>query len=140
MNTPIVNAIISRSSDNSKQYKQIVLLGSRKFIEQVNEPNTKYIVKYNFDLKGQTVVLPENCILAIDGGQIKNGTIVVNGATLLNVNKADNIFDNVNIQGMWGQNPFFEDNTDNLSLIYFDKNSRKLLWWDGEKFIELMTV
>lgn len=143
MSTPIVNAIIGKASENSYQYKQVVLIGGGTFSDQVTEPNTKYIIKYDFDLEGQTITMPANCILAFDGGQIKNGTIVTNDTTLLNLNKVDNIFNNVTIQGNWKLvSQQFTDSTDNLSVVYFDKNTRKFLWWDNDQrqFFEIITV
>jgi len=38
--------------------------------------NYKYIIKWDFDLGGQTIKVPKNCILEFDGGSLKNGTII----------------------------------------------------------------
>lgn len=136
MSTPIINAVINKYSSNTQQYKQIVLLGSRDFQSQVVYPNAKYIIRYNFNLGGQEIEIPENCIIAIDGGSISNGTLVGNNTIFLNVNNATNILDNVTLSGTWGSNSSFEPDTNNLSLVYFDKTNNKLLWWNGEEFVE----
>lgn len=39
--------------------------------EIINQPNTKYIIKYNYTL-GENIIIPENCILEFDGGSIIN--------------------------------------------------------------------
>ena len=138
MNTPVINAIIGKTSNNSFQYKQVVLLGGGKFSDQISEPNTKYIVRYNFNLEGQTITMPDNCILAIDGGSLSNGEIIGNNTVFLNVNKATNILNNITLSGTWGQSSPFHGDTSNLSLVYFDTTTKKLLWWDGDQFIELL--
>lgn len=137
MNIPVVNAIISGSRKDSYQYKHLVLLGSRDFSDQVIYSNHKYVIRYNFDLHGQEVTIPENCIIAIDGGSISNGTLVGNNTILLNVNNTGNILDNVTLSGTWGQEAStIEPDTDNLSLMYFDTVLKKPLWWNGTEFIE----
>lgn len=44
--------------------------------------DTKYIIKYNFDLNGETITVPENCILEFDGGSLSNGIIVLNNTKI----------------------------------------------------------
>ena len=41
----------------------------------INESNTIYEIKYDFDLNGATINIPENCILKFDGGRIVNGEL-----------------------------------------------------------------
>lgn len=43
--------------------------------EMINEPNTVYEIRYDFDLNGTTINIPEGCILNFKNGSIKNGTI-----------------------------------------------------------------
>lgn len=43
--------------------------------EMVNQPNTVYVVRYDFDLNGKTIDIPEGCSLFFDGGKLSNGTI-----------------------------------------------------------------
>lgn len=135
-----INAYVE-DSDTSSQYKQKVLFWKKDFLTQINDSNTKYIVQYDFDLNGKTVIFPENCILSIDGGSISNGTLVGNNTVLLNVNKADNILNNVTLSGTWGpdENPYIPD-YNNLSLLFFDKINKKILWWDGESFVECKVI
>lgn len=149
---PVINAIISGPTNNPpKQYQQFVILANRGFAEQVTQPNTKYIVKHDFDLGGQSITLPENCILEIDGGSISNGTLVGDNTVLVNSNK-QNKSDilNVTISGTWGT-PDVELNydsvvihnqgeQDDLSLLYYDRNKKCVVWYNGEKFVELQMV
>lgn len=137
MSTPIINAIISGPSLGPRTYKYTVVLGSEKLKDQILYPNTKYIIRHNFDLENQEIVIPENCIIEIDGGSVSNGTLTGNNTILLNANKTDNILNNITLAGTWGpQDQVCEPDVDNLSVLYFDKTTRKILWWDGENFIE----
>ena len=43
--------------------------------EQIADENTIYIIQYNHDLNGQTIIIPENSILFFEGGTITNGVI-----------------------------------------------------------------
>ena len=52
--------------------------------EMVNEPDTVYEIRYDFDLDGETVSVPEGCILKFEGGSLNNGTLTGNDTVLLN--------------------------------------------------------
>ena len=41
----------------------------------INQPNTIYEIRYDFDLDGKTIEVPENCVLKFEGGKLDNGTI-----------------------------------------------------------------
>lgn len=43
--------------------------------EMISQPNTVYEVRYDFDLNGETVTIPEGCTIKFSGGCIKNGII-----------------------------------------------------------------
>lgn len=54
--------------------------------------NTIYIIQYDYDLQGQTITIPEGCILNFQGGSIVNGSLDANkckllGSPKLSVNK-----------------------------------------------------
>lgn len=55
--------------------------GERKNVltqAMINEPNTIYEIRYDFDLDGEEISIPKNCVLLFRGGSIDNGTIVFN--------------------------------------------------------------
>lgn len=62
----------------------------------INQPNTIYEIRYDFDLNGATTEIHEGCTLNFNGGSLKNGTILFN-ETLLNGNI--NITSTVNLKG-----------------------------------------
>lgn len=53
----------------------IILRRSKSFAEQIVEENTIYEIRYEFDLDGSEVEIPNNCILKFNGGKLTNGTI-----------------------------------------------------------------
>lgn len=42
----------------------------------MRKPNTIYIIQYDYCLAGQTIEVPENCVLRFEGGSLRNGTLV----------------------------------------------------------------
>ena len=53
--------------------------GVRKNIltqDVINDANTIYEIRYDFDLGGEEINIPKNCILLFRGGSLRNGTII----------------------------------------------------------------
>lgn len=46
------------------------------FANQVTTQSTVYIIRYNYNLGGQTFTIPYNSLLIFDGGSINNGTVI----------------------------------------------------------------
>ena len=69
------------------------MMGSINLLEQsaINKPNTIYEVRYLFCLDGNTITLPDNCIIKFNGGQFNNGTLNLNKARLINLFKLSEI-------------------------------------------------
>ena len=42
----------------------------------INQPNTIYEIRYDFDLSGTEITIPDNCILQFDGGSLRNGVLL----------------------------------------------------------------
>lgn len=63
--------------DNTKINKNVLLQ------DMINTPNTKYIIQYDYDLQGETINIPENCVLDFQGGSLTNGTIVGNNTVII---------------------------------------------------------
>lgn len=64
------------------------IAGGKNILTQqmINQENTRYILQYDYDLNGQTITIPANCVIEFEGGSIANGTIVFNNTTLLGDN------------------------------------------------------
>lgn len=48
----------------------------------INQENTIYEIRYDFDLMGQTINIPANSVLNFTGGSFKNGTIDLNSCLI----------------------------------------------------------
>lgn len=111
------NVNVSGPMQPASTYKTVVLKGNHSFAAQVTEPNTKYVIKHDFDLGGESVTIPENCVLEFDGGSLNGGTITFSNTYLRgNVNISSDIdgsLDNSVIDVTW----FGADNTGNVDSI-----------------------
>lgn len=69
------------------------MMNNINLLEQsmINKPNTIYEVRYLFCLDGNTITLPDNCIIKFIGGQFNNGTLNLNKARLVNLFKLSEI-------------------------------------------------
>lgn len=71
----------------------------KPFDEQVSNKNTIYEISYSFDLRGKTVVLPQNSTLKFNGGSIKNGILIGNDTKIEETKEP--VFNKVVISGTW---------------------------------------
>lgn len=78
----------------------LILRSGKSAIEQMTKPNTIYEIRYDFDLGGETLEVPANCVLDFKGGNIDNGEIVGNNTAV--VAEGVSIFgDNLTLKGKW---------------------------------------
>ena len=77
----------------------VILRKNKTFAEQVTATNTIYEIRYDFDLGGESVTIPENCVLKFVGGKITNGTLTGNNTIIAAAVVA--IFDTISIAGTW---------------------------------------
>lgn len=54
----------------------VILRKNKTFAEQVTATNTIYEIRYDFGLGGESVTIPENCVLKFVGGSLSNGALV----------------------------------------------------------------
>lgn len=98
--------IYDESNFSGKGYKILreniqTIDGVRKNIltqNMINKPNTIYEIRYDFDLNGEEITIPENCILKFNGGSLSNGTIKGNSTNIISDYL---IFKNLNVIGSW---------------------------------------
>lgn len=67
--------------------------------DMINQPNTIYEIRYDFDLGGETIEMQEGTILKLDGGSLRNGKI--NSSDTLIKSEPYRIFYNVELLGAW---------------------------------------
>lgn len=65
----------------------------------INKENTIYEIRYDFDLNGNEITVPEGCVLDFQGGSLSNGTIT--GTSSIIKSNPNIIFYNIVILGTW---------------------------------------
>jgi len=48
----------------------------------INQPNTIYEIRYDFDLNGEEITIPEGCTLKFEGGKIRDGGVTFNKTSI----------------------------------------------------------
>lgn len=115
-----------------KNWQQIN--GERKNVltqEMINEPNTVYEIRYDFDLDGKEITIKENCVLLFNGGCLTSG--IINSSDFIIESGNTQIFKNVSfsqvIQKQTGNPSWFgaknDGITDDTSAIQECVNSFK---------------
>ena len=93
----------NRSALNGIGY--VILRQNKDFAEQITKANTVYEIRYDFDLNGAEITIPENCVLKFNGGSLSNGTI--NGDSYNIDAQRYKIFENINIKGTTKLNNYY---------------------------------
>lgn len=111
------------------------IVGNKNVLTQamINKANTIYNIVRYIDLKGETLTIPENCVLNFIGGAIGNGTIIGNKTKVINLN-VDRIF----LSGTWFDSGITSNRPTNVlvGFQYFDTTVNKPIFWDGSKWID----
>lgn len=55
----------------------VILRKGKTFASQVTNANTVYEIRYDFDLGGSSVTIPERCVLKFNGGRLNNGKLLL---------------------------------------------------------------
>lgn len=79
----------------------------------VGKENVIYHIQYDYNLNGQTIIIPEGCVLLFEGGSISNGTVTGQDTKIIGSRFLDK---SINLAGTFSN-----------SCIYFD-------WFINEKW------
>lgn len=98
---------VSKSQSHCFPKKQIIylkplIIDNKKLLspEIMQVANAIYVIYDDFDLNGQRIIIPSNCLLQFEGGSLQNGILV--GSNTQIVNKSENIiFKSIYIDGIW---------------------------------------
>ena len=74
----------------------------------ISKENTIYIIQYDYSLNGQTIIIPDNCVLKFEGGQLKNGTINFNNCNIDNIGNSI-ILNNCTLKGSLNKQVIYSD-------------------------------
>lgn len=66
--------------DNTDGMGYVILRKNKSFAEQVTKENTIYEIRYDFDLNGEEITIPEGCTLKFNGGSISGNNVTFNNA------------------------------------------------------------
>lgn len=77
----------------------VVLTKDKALSRQITQANTIYEVCFDIDLKGETLNIPEGCILDFKNGTVSNGRIKGNNTLIKGYESA--IFYNISIEGTY---------------------------------------
>lgn len=129
---PRLNVIYVNDIDNIKYYfnnedlvqvKNNIYLHYKSVLTQdmLNEENTRYIIRYAFDLNSKTITMPSGCELVFEGGIIENGTIDLNKCKLT---------------GMVGEESEYLPNVtcSNWAVGQIEYRGGKICYWNGTEW------
>ena len=112
--TGVVCTIIDRTK---REFRNILISS------MINQSNTIYEIRYDFDLNGKAITIPNNCILYFTSGKFYNGNINMNDTIVSILSKE--VLSEVNIRGnYYNINKYIED-TKSLFQIYLNKLNAK---------------
>lgn len=93
--------------------------------DELSLEHTIYEIRYDFDLQGQTVTLPEGCVLLFKGGTINNGTVVCNYTDIIGINKFED-----------GGTAIFSGSFNKGLMMAFDDT---VMWYNGSEWKKIET-
>lgn len=74
--------------------------------DMIKKTNTRYIIQYDYDLGGETITVPEGCILEFEGGSLGNGVLSgdykIEGMARINTIAGRNALGSINISSGYG--------------------------------------
>ena len=89
--------VVCTVTDSSKRESRNIITK-----DMINQPNTIYEIRYDFNLGGETIEIAEGCTLKFNGGSLGNGTIIGNETS---IDAKYPIFtQNILIRGNWKLN------------------------------------
>lgn len=106
----------NRSALNGMGY--VILRKNKSFAEQVTKENTIYEIRYDFDLNGEEITIPDNCVLNFIGGTLNNGSIICNNTSFWGENLINSILKNIQIKGSIANQHFnFKKDSDITDIL-----------------------
>ena len=93
--------------------------------DMMNKSNTIYEIRYDFDLNGADITVPEGCVLDFQGGHITNGTIKLSNTRILQNGCVITDYITANITGNYA-----------IGQCLFDINISKPKYWVGSKWVD----
>ena len=94
--------------NNTDGMGYIILRKNKSFAEQVTKENTIYEIRYDFNLNSSNIIIPNNCILKFEGGNLKNGILTGNN-TIIIAHRIKIFNIDIQITGTWNINEAYPE-------------------------------
>ena len=106
--------VVCTITDSTKREFRNILISN-----MINQPNTIYEIRYNFDLDGKTITIPNNCVLYFTSGKFYNGSISMDNTIVSTLYK--DVLSEVNISGSYYNIQKYIEDTKSLFQANLDK-------------------
>lgn len=98
-----------KKEQTNKIYDITTLKNNLPFKSQIEDKeNTRFIVKWDFDLNDESITIGENCILEFDGGSIDNGELIGQN-TIIDSGPTQIFGDNIELTGTFDIEKFYTE-------------------------------
>lgn len=114
--------------------------------QMISQSNTIYHIQYDYDLNGQTITVPEGCVLAFEGGSLRNGALVgqttkITGIASISATMSgtwSNIYADVEAlnSAMRAAGSTLPASGDYIGYCFFDTTLHKAVWWNGNGWVD----
>ena len=106
--------VVCTITDSTKREFRNILISN-----MINQPNTIYEIRYNFDLDGKTITIPNNCVLYFTSGKFYNGSISMDNTIVSTL--YEDVLSEVNISGSYYNIQKYIEDTKSLFQANLDK-------------------
>lgn len=91
---------IADKMDNTNGMAKIYLKKNKPLATQLTQPNTIYVIQYDFTL-GNDITVPENCVLEFDGGSVGGQHTLTGANTGIQAGLVKIFNTNITLAGSW---------------------------------------
>ena len=106
--------VVCTVTDSTKREFRNILISN-----MINQPNTIYEIRYDFNLDGKTIIIPNNCILYFTSGKFYNGNINMDNTIVSTL--YEDVLSEVNISGNYYNIQKYIKDTKSLFQASIDK-------------------
>ena len=89
--------------------------------DMIDDANTIYEIRYDFDLNGAEIQIKEGCVLNFAGGSLSNGRVIGNNSVI--ISEPIIIFNNIVIGGTWLIPNIYQSWFDFIPLVNVDNRN-----------------
>ena len=106
--------VVCTITDSTKREFRNILISN-----MINQPNTIYEIRYDFNLDGKTITIPNNCVLYFTSGKFYNGSINMDNTIVSTL--YEDVLSEVNISGNYYNIQKYIEDTKSLFQASIDK-------------------